>query len=197
MKDWFIKVGFKRFLWFVKLWYGLSMLVTRTRTPVKRYRAISEIPVALDYGKDWRPDPLKGALDVATHPTRFQERLDKAVPGQDGDEIGDCDDHAVYWIVALLKSRLVARCWLSFYQMKRVTDGRRSGHAVVVFEDHFGDFYWADYKDPYKINDKWDFATDSAAKFGSEPVGAGMIEIKRVTKRDSIKWGKAHHKVEF
>lgn len=199
MKDKLIKIGFRHFLWFVKFWYGLSMFLTRTKTHVKYYKSYSGIVEAIDYGRDWRSDPLKGVLDVVTHPTRFQDRLNEATPGVK-DKIGDCDDHAAYWCVALLKSGLAAKAWFSFYQMRNKTTGKVGGHVVCVFEDHQGKRKWCDYDMPttlYPEESKFAWATQSAARFNSTVIAAGMIEVKRVSRMDSITFGKSSNSTKF
>lgn len=188
-----IKFGFKYFLWFVKFWYGLSMLVTRHRkTRVAEYTTYEGIAKALRWGDGWRPDPIKGALDVVTHPTRIQHRLDT-----NKRKIEDCDGHAAYWCVTLLKSGLAARAWFCFYQMQKNDSDVKSGHAVCVFEDHLGNLHWADYGTPRRIEDDWDWTKDSAKIYNATPIAAAMFEVTLRKRTDSLNWGKTTKKADF
>lgn len=86
----FLSFFTRRLRWVIPFWYGFTIFVTRQRKgSVTVYKELKEIPIALDYGRDWRSDPLKGALDVCMHPTKFQKRMDKATFGQH-DKLGDC-----------------------------------------------------------------------------------------------------------
>ena len=182
----FLKFFAKRLRWVIPMWYGLSMMVTRKRkTEVATYDKITDIPKALDYGRDWRPDPLKEKLDVLMHPTKFQQRLDKATFGEK-DELGDCDDHAMYWCVTLLKSGLAEKVWFSSFQFWD-QQGVIGGHAVCTFEDADGQLWWADYRNPVRMDDKWDFALQPS---NITPIIATRFEVKR-TKRDTPRFGKS------
>lgn len=192
MKTKLIKFGFN-FLWFVKFWYGLSMVLTRhKKTPVKEFLSYREILEELDFGNKWRQDPLGGKLDVLTHPTRIQKRLNEGL-----DKIEDCDGHAAYWSVALLKSRLASKCWFSFFQMKNRDTGKITGHVVCVFEDFLGKTKWCDYAMPSAIQNKWDWAVQSANHYNGDVVAAAMIEVKTITKNDSIRFGKISKNTKF
>lgn len=154
------------FYWTVPLWYGLTLNLTRVRRwpPLPRFYNVREIAQELDWGQHWRPDPLKGMLDVLMDPRKMQARID------DGDrEFGDCDDHALYWATALLQSGLADRAWLG-----TVWYGR--GHVVCVFENK-GLSYWTDYGLPTTFQAPWAWAYDVAARYGKLAQHAGLIEV--------------------
>ena len=183
----FLKFFAKRLRWVVPMWYGLSMRLTRKcKTKVATYSDIAGIPKALDYGRDWRPDPLNEKLDVLMHPTKFQQRINKGRPGEK-DVLGDCDDHAMYWCVTLLKSGLAAKVWFSSFQYWDSNDVV-GGHAVCTFEDSNGQLWWADCHMPVKMTDRWDFAKAHASV---TPIIATRFEIKKITKNDTPRFGKS------
>ena len=195
MRNSLTKFAFKYFLWFVKFWYGLSMFLTRDRkTKVAEYTTYQEVVDAIGSGSKWRPDPIKGMLDVTTHPTRFQQRLNR-----NKEEVEDCDGHAAYWCVSLLKSGLASKAWFCFFQMKKRTTGKQTGHALCVFEDFQGRLKWCDYLLPSNLDpkDDWSWATQSANVFNADAIAAGMIEVELDKKTDSIKFKKTLNKTKF
>lgn len=161
------------------------MFFSRVRVPVATYNNTWDIAIALEQGQRWREDPLNGRLDTLTHPTRVQKRINENARGFE-----DCDGHAAYWCVSLLKSGLAQRAWFAFYQMEHNESGKISGHAVCVFQDGNGVRYWADYRKPTEWNEPFEWAEQSAERFNSTMFAAGMIEIKDINKNDSLKWGK-------
>ena len=197
ISSWFIKFFVSRLSWIVPLWYGMSMFFTRKKaTPVKTFLTAEDIAVQLDGGADWREDPWSGVLDVCMHPTKFQGRLNEAVLGET-DEIGDCDDHAAYWAAALLKSGLATKVWFSFLQMRKKDTGKVSGHVVCVWNDTSGNLLWADYVNPTLIVDKWDWAEGNAKARNAEVIGAAMIEVEKITSKDSLVFGTVTNSVDF
>lgn len=196
VKKKFIKFGVRFFSWFVKMWYGLTMYLTKIDdVRVTEYTTYQEIVSAIDYGRRWRSDPLGGAFDTLNHPTYFQDRLNK-----DKAKVEDCDGHAAYWCATLLKSGLAAKAWFCFVQMEKRQTGKISGHAVCVFEDFQGRLKWCDYGMPELVDptkSDWNWAVQVADKFNAAPFAAGMIEIKKVTKDDSLVWGKTTKKLDF
>ena len=141
------------FLWAVPFWYRLTMFLTKSSDhPVKKYSTYLEILDALKHGTRWTGDPLGGAIDNIYHPTRVQEHIEK------DKDIGDCDDHAVYWATALLKSGLARRAWLSFYQYQKNDTGEIGGHVICVFESKkTGETMWVDYYPPLAIKNREDW----------------------------------------
>lgn len=111
--------------------------------------------------------------------------------------VHNCDGHAAYWCVALLKSGLAARAWFCFYQMQKNDSDVKSGHAVCVFEDHLGNLHWADYGTPRRIEDDWDWTNDSAKIYNATPIAAAMFEVTLRKRTDSLNWGKTTKKVNF
>ncbi len=105
--------------------------------PVKPVASVSEIPERLSWGQNYKAD--RRGSDRFYHPRRIQLRIDKDV------RIGDCEDHAGYWIACLLKSGLAKRAWLGAVFFVR--DGIQ-GHAVCLYEDRAGQFWWCDYGMP-------------------------------------------------
>ena len=143
-------VFYTLFLWIVPYWYRFTMFLTKSSEyPVKTYSTYIHILDALSYGSRWTSDPLGGALDNLYHPTRVQEHIKK------GEDIGDCDDHAVYWATTLLKSKLARRAWISFYQYQKNDTGQFGGHVICVFESKkTGELMWVDYHPPLKMENR-------------------------------------------
>ena len=183
-----IKIGlyifFNFFLWFAKVWYKITIYFTQTKNfPVKVYSTPEEIASALEYGTMWRSDPLGGAFDVVYHPTRVQRNI------AENEEIGDCDDHAIYWCAALLKSGLAKRTWISFYHMEK-RSGRISGHALCVFQGLDDKYYWTDYHHPRIMWHKHQWYEQSSYQRGAKPLHAAMLEVKYLKFDDTPVFGK-------
>ena len=173
-----------KFIIFVKLWYSFTMKLTKLKGKrVRKYDFVNEIPPSYGYGSRYRKDPLNGKLDYLTHPSRLARNVEEELP------FGDCDDHAIYWCVALLKSGLADRAWFSFYQMEK-QDGSFSGHAVCVFELD-GSYFWCDYFLPAYLGeyrDKWIYKT--AKTYDATPLMGAMIEIESIDEDDTPVFGK-------
>ena len=190
------RMAFRRFLWFVPFWYGLSMLLTRKRGVSVRgdFTKPADIALTLGSGHGWRRDPLSGALDVLSAPSRVQDRINK------GKKIGDCDDHAMYWCVALLKSGLAERVRFSFVQMKK-DNGKQSGHVVVTYDvgkEPYAVTYWADYGAPkvYSGALGWQWAIDVSARYFAKPIAAATIEVT-LDRKGRPKFGRRRKRVRF
>jgi hypothetical protein len=184
IKKFFIKNSI-HFLFFVKLWYGLTMRLTKVNTNrVRNFETLDEIPHSFGWGSRYKKDPLNGKLDYLTHPSRLARNVEL------GEPFGDCDDHAIYWCVALLKSGLASRAWLCIYQMEK-EDGSFSGHAICTFKSTKDNmYYWSDYPLPTYLDeyrDKW--AYRSAQTYGATPLCAGMIEVTAVKEDDTPVFG--------
>jgi hypothetical protein len=158
---------------FVPFWYGLTMNLTRFRRwpRLSSYTTTRQITEALNWGQNWRPDPLKGNFDVLMDPRKFQAKIDAG-----DDEFGDCDDHAMYWCTALLQGGLADRVWFSSVWYANAGD-KGSGHVVCVFEKD-GEQYWCDYRDPTPVVIHWGWARQVATGYGKLPIAAGMIEVR-------------------
>jgi len=166
---------YRAFYWLVPWWYSLTLTLTHRRhkhAKVRTYSDAREIAEAIDWGRRWRPDPLKGVLDVCMHPRKFQSRI----YAQDK-EFGDCDDHALYWATALLTSGLADRAYLGTVWWSK--EGKKDvGHVVCVFEKD-GDTYWTDYGIPRKTVDgvNWAWAKDVVERRGATLQAAAKFEV--------------------
>jgi hypothetical protein len=191
IKDKLIQLSY-HFTFFSIWWYSLTMRFTRKiGTNVKKYNNLEDIPKAFDFGRKYRWDQLFGSkADHLTHPTRLQWRIDNDF------EFGDCDDHAVYWCAALLKSKLAKRVWFAFYSMKKqepinkTSRADRMAHAVCVFQGLDDTLYWCDYNNPKKIEDISMFMYESASTFGYYPVAGVICHIDKLKDDDTPKFGK-------
>jgi hypothetical protein len=171
-----VRFFYKTLYWLVPWWYGTTLTLTRRKNKnpeVAVYTNTREIVEAINWGRNWRPDPLKGALDVVMHPRKFQAKINA------GDtKFGDCDDHALYWATALLKSGLADRASLGTVWYTK-PGGKGVGHVVCVFEKD-GDTFWADYRDPRKqvAGDEWAWAKDVAAGRSATLNAAAKFEVR-------------------
>jgi hypothetical protein len=183
-------------MFMVKPWYSFTMFFSKVLskfrkkkiTKVKIYDTIEEIPKAFNNGKDYRSDMFFGRKsDHLTHPTVLQGRI------EDKEKFGDCDDHAIYWCAALIKSKLASKVWLGFYHMINEESGEITGHAVCVFADHSNVLHWADYRNPRKISKvvgPRDFMIQSAYSYGKKAIKGAIILIKELDENDTPKFGK-------
>lgn len=165
---------FYRFLfWITPWWYGLTQTFTRKKRypPVKFYGSVSAIPAGVEHGRYWRADPWKGILDVMMSPRKFQRNLDEGRPA------GDCDDHALYWATALLKSNLADKAFIGTVWFSKPDGSEKSGHAVCVFVKN-EKCYWADYNNPRRFTTNWEWSEQVARNRGKVCHAAGLIEVK-------------------
>jgi hypothetical protein len=172
MTDKLVRFFYKRLYWLVPLWYGLTQWLTGWRRwpDLDHYYTTREIVEALKWGQHWRPDPIKGVLDVLMCPGKFQAKINA------GDtEFGDCDDHALYWCTALLQSGLASAAWLGTVWYGR--EGQKSkGHVVCIFAVE-GLHFWCDYRDPSPSLTRWEWATDVAVARDKDAIAAGVTEV--------------------
>jgi hypothetical protein len=149
------------------------MTLTRKRhyPQVATYKTPDEIVLALRFGTAWRPDPLKEALDVMMSPRKMQQRIDDKAA-----VLGDCDDHAIYWATALLKSGIAERAWLGtvWYQN---ANGKGTGHVVCVWERWNGALYWSDYSVPQPFTSEWCWARAVASRRQAKLIAAGYFQV--------------------
>jgi len=157
-----------------------------TSKKVRYYDSCNEIADDYGWGSRYKQDPLNGKLDYLTHPSRLAYNAANELP------FGDCDDHAIFWCTALLKSGIAKRAWFSFYSMEKITGGEMSAHAICVFEHADNEmYYWADYQLPScldEFKDKW--LAKAAEKFKSTPIVGAMIEVVRIKEDDTPVFGK-------
>ena len=174
---------------FGKFWYTLTMKWSRNdKHHVEIAKSYEEIGEKLHWGRKYRADKWDGKLDNLTHPTEIQKRILLNL------DIGDCDDHAIYWATSLLKSDLVLKVWFSFFQMRSKKTGKLSGHVVCVFVDKENKMHWCDYRMPVEIKNRWDWAEQSAARYNSEVLTAAMIEVLEIKKDDTPIFGEIDKK---
>ena len=170
-------------LFFVRLWYRLTMAWTKWRNPTAPVEAVGhilEIPTRILQGDLYRNDPRW--TDYLAHPRCFQARINK------GQHTYDCEDHAAYWATVLHKSRLVTKVGFGFIYWRDAA-GQRNGHAICVFEDLNGQRFWADYGRPRPIADLaawWDFGHDILSLYkGKSLRKIAYLEITGFTPGDT------------
>lgn len=177
-----------RLIYFSILWYRITMRWTLKRgVALKKYKELQDIPQAFNYGRRYRYDEmiiLGRDGDHLTHPTLLQDRLNKKEP------FGDCDDHAIYWCVSLLKSKLASKVWFAIYHMEDKENKKMVGHAVCVFADEENNLYWADYRVPEKIESAKDFMIRSAERYGRSAIVGALCHVKSIDKNGTPKFGK-------
>lgn len=181
-----IRLGY-RFTIFSMLWYRATMWWSKSKKfRVAKYENVEEIPKAFKNGRNYRPDLIFGShkSDHLTHPTELEERISK------GESFGDCDDHAIYWCAALVKSGLAKKVWFAFYSMEHVETKKRQAHAVCVFYGNDEKFYWADYRNPRKIDEVKDFMHQSARNYNCAPIAAAIWVVEGLSKDDTPQFGK-------
>ena len=155
------------------------------KCPIPIFNSPKEIKLLIDNGKLYKHDNIANVItDYLIHPRVIQCRLEQKI------QFGDCDDHAIYWCTALKKSKLAKKVWFSFFTMKgRWPDDTYQSHAVCVFLGQDYNLYWCDYSDPRKIEKIGDFQTDSANRYGYEPVCGAIWEVIEVLNDDTPIFG--------
>ena len=178
-------------LFFVRLWYRLTMAWTRWRQPTARVESVSsvlEIPTRILQGDLYRKDPKW--IDYMAHPRCFQARVNAGLTTY------DCEDHGGYWAVVLKRSHLAKRIGLGFVYWVDVA-GKSQGHAVCIFEDQHGKRFWADYGRPRPIADLapwWDFGHDILRMYGGRELKkVAYLEITGYKSDDTPIFRGEHH----
>tara|TARA_R110002110_G_scaffold8045_5_gene40484 strand:+ start:568 stop:1164 length:597 start_codon:yes stop_codon:yes gene_type:complete len=175
---------------FAKWWYGLTMKLTKNDDfPVQKVSTYSQIGERLKWGQRYREDKWGGKLDNLSHPTEIERRASL------GYLIGDCDDHAIYWATSLLKSDLVLKVFFSFYQKRSRDTGKLSGHVVCVFVDKENRMKWCDYRMPSDIEERWQWAEQSAERYNADVLAAAMIEVVGIKPDDTPIFGEIDRKI--
>ena len=161
------KTGLRFMAFWQRIKYRISQRVTRVDKPeVQPAASFAEIVIRVAYGGLYRKD---GRKDRMLHPRLVQARINA------GDiRLGDCEDHAAYWIACLIKSKLADEVLLGNLQFK--DHGERAGHAVVVFKAD-GDWYWADYNMPSLLPSRDAWADAVLAIYGDELVGGVLTHV--------------------
>lgn len=176
------------FAFLLSWWYGFWVKATapsQSKGELPKYKSIDEIIEALDFGRDYEMDPLKGLLDIMYHPREVQDRINN------GEKVGDCDDHAIYWASCLLKSNFARNVWIgtAFYEGK---DGKLAGHAICVFEDYNDNLYWADYRMPYAVDSHEEWAEHvGEQKYGTKLIASALVPVVALGQHDMPKFGKS------
>jgi len=187
LKDKFIQFMYN-FTWFSKIYYILTMKISQTllKCKVPIFYSFEDIIKALNYGKYYKHDNVAYVFkDYLIHPRVIQCRLNKKML------FGDCDDHAIYWCTAIKKAKLAKKVWFSFFTMKgRWPDDTYQSHAVCVFQDFEGRYYWCDYRKPSLIEKIEDFQIKSAEKYGCDAICGAMWEIHSILEDDTPTFGK-------
>jgi hypothetical protein len=185
IKIWWIRQIYKHLMWFPKLWYTLTMRLTKINgSKVVLYNDTAEIASSFDWGMLYKRDPLQGKLDYLAHPSRLAKNI------ADDALFGDCDDHAIWWCTTLLKSGLAKRTWFSFYTMVKKNSLEMSGHAICVLQYEDGTYAWTDYRLPSSLLEDWHkWPRRSAEVYEAEPVAACMIEVVEVKEDDTPVFG--------
>ena len=187
-KERFVNI-FYNFTFIISLWYSFWVKVTapkKDKVELPTYSSTDEIIKALNYGRDYKPDPIRGLLDIMYNPREIQQRINN------NEKVGDCDDHAIYWASCLLISDIAKYAWIGTIYYER-NDGTLAGHAICVFRDHNDKLYWADYNKPYLIESHSDWVRKvGAEKYGKRVIAAALIPVISASKDGSPKFGKAY-----
>jgi hypothetical protein len=175
------------FTWFSKIYYIFTMKVSQflEQSPIPVYKNRKEIEIALRGGALYKRDNIAQTIkEYLIHPRVIQYRIQQTIP------FGDCDDHAIYWCVALKKSNLVKRAWMCTFQMKGTgVDDTISGHAVCVFYGKNNKLYWCDYNKARQIQNFGDFMVQSANLYGNEAFIGSAWEVTGVDLNDTPIFG--------
>lgn len=156
---------------FVRLHWFISQLMTGFRgASLPHYDHVGEVIDALGHGDRYKKDrPLAGLRN----PKNVQWRLNhKKRPG-------DCEDHAGYWALSLLKSILSLEAYIGcvYYEI----EGKKYGHAVCVFtlRSRPDEYFWADYSLPRALPNKgaWVDAVQAIYASRGKPRGAFLFRV--------------------
>lgn len=176
------------FIIFSQIWYQITMFFTKFKDScvVPIYKDFADIKNVLSSRSLYISDKLFGFdSEHMMHPRRIQCRLNEQV------QFGDCDDHAIYWCTAIKKSKLAKKVWFAAFQMKSNDNPDKfSGHAVCVFMDFNGKYYWCDYRMPELIEKREDFMHKSAKRYNCTPIVGITWEIDYIKEDDTPVFGK-------
>lgn len=166
-------------------WYGLTQRISEDDSePVRPAASYEEIVTRLRFGQGYAPDPVHGKLDIMRHPRRIQRWIDTGKP------IGDCDEHAAYWLACLLKSGLACEAYLGILQAQTLATGETWGHALAVWrESEGGPLLWADYGLPRTTDGEWGWVQQVADAYQSRPLFAGLAHVHRLDGDDTLVFG--------
>lgn len=181
---------FYRYLFGIAVnWYRFTQWFTRLifrTTELSQFGTHKGIAEHMDWGRDYKTDPLNGRLDALTHPAVLEHRI------QHDQKIGDCDDHAAYRLSAVLRGGLCTYAWLGCVWYVR-RDGTTAGHALAVWQDKEGKRWWADYGKPQEVTDEWTWGWVEhvlASGYGKRPICAAAIHIPGTDKHGGLRFGR-------
>ena len=160
-----------------------------SKHPVATYATPIDISYGLKRGTRYKRDP--SWRDPIFHPQWIERKLSLEK------RIGDCDDHAIYWCAALIKSGLAKKVWFSGFGYMNAQN-QFKGHAVCVFIGLDDKMYWADYTDPKLVTvdsnnivpDGFEWVIQGVKDYGRKFRSARMIEITGLNKRETPRFGK-------
>lgn len=140
------------------------------------YRTPEEIAIDLADGRQYKKDRRVGGL---VHPFKVRARM------LAGKLLGDCEDYAGYWAMALLRNFLASEVYLgcAFYEEK---DGTRGGHCVVVFRVK-GVYYWADYHQPIRLTYRDAWCLGVLRRYDAEFKWAALYRVESSGVRDQLR----------
>jgi len=159
-KSFFIKLDAIRQMY----WRGLSMRMSLDSANGAHLAVIDDpkrIAELIEFGGNYRPDPLKGKFDATIHPRFVQHKIDTKTYGKTN---LDCDDFSMYSCALLLKNKLADKVWFTTIQW----GGDYGGHAFYVYQKG-EDFFWGDYGYPVPISDKWAYVEKVTAIYSKIP----------------------------
>lgn len=156
---------------------------------VKVYQNFTEIKNALGEKKYYISDKIFGfESEFMLHPGVVQYRLDTK------QQIGDCDEHAIYWCTTIKKSKLAKRVWFAYFSFKKFNPNTNNfmygAHAVCVFRGHDNKLYWCDYDVPKEIKNISDFQLSYCNAKKAIPIVGCLWAIDHINIHDFPQFGK-------
>jgi len=133
---------------------------------------VTEVEVAerLHFGAAYKPDPRGGRRDVMRHPRMVQKAIDANAP------VGDCEDHAAYWLATLFKSGYVTKG--SVGTVHGLFGDKVAGHAVALWTGTDNVRRTADYAAPTIYTGDWGWVPVYAAKYNIKVFCATMYRVE-------------------
>lgn len=162
--------------WGTAFWFNLTQRATRLRAvPVKPAVDFAEIVERIGHGTKYRVDRRAGAM---RHPGFVQSKIDGG-----SQHIGDCEDHAGYWIAVITLSHLADRVMMG--SISFVRDGKRTGHSICLFKRD-GTWYWCDYEMPVKLDALSDWPASVLSVYGGTLAHAYEFDAP-LTEKEQVK----------
>lgn len=195
---------FHYLFFFTAYWYRVTQFFShlaflRKVESLPRVSSMLEIPELLNHGDSYKTDPVKGVLDALTHPGVLHSRVIR------GEKIGDCDDHAAYWLACGYRGDHIARAWVACVNYKK-RDGKNGAHAVALWKDWDGQYWWADYGVPLATtftgwmnnivfsghSNGMDREVYHRIGYGTELLAAALVEVKGIDDNDGLIFGTSY-----